>query len=129
MSRHWNEETLESALIRALVPSEWQIEEREKKGKERSDSQARLLDQIEKLKELYLHDLLPREIYERDYKRLWESVREEEMEDPVGLPRLWEWGDLYGTLSKSQKKAFWCRSLKRITLFPDRPATVRSSES
>ena len=130
MSRHWNEDTLERALIRTLNPSEWQIEERRKEEKEHSDSQTLLLDRIEKLKELYLNDLLPRDLYERDYKRLREAIREEKKgESSAVLPRLWEWDELYGTLTKPQKKAFWLRSLKRITLFPDRSATVRSSGS
>ncbi len=133
MRDQWNEKTLEECLLRALCEAtngeDRQIEESIKKERQKPVDRAKILERIEKLKELYLHDLLPRELYEKDYLVLKEALKEESEEASADLPRLWEWEELYGRLNEAQKKAFWSRSLKEISVFPDRPAIVQFCET
>lgn len=76
---------------------------------------------MEKLKDLYLNDLISREIYERDYRALENDlsclpyapkiISVDTVQDAVNK---------YRSLSKVSQKAFWSRILKRIEIDSNR---------
>ena len=72
---------------------------------------------MEKLKDLYLNDLISREIYERDYRAL-----ESDLNDAAYAPKIISVDTIddavkkYRSLSKVSQKSFWSRILKRIEI-------------
>ena len=72
---------------------------------------------MEKLKDLYLNDLISRDVYERDYRAL-----EADLNDQFVAPRVISIDTItdavkkYRSLSKPSQKAFWGRILKRIEI-------------
>lgn len=77
---------------------------------------------MEKLKDLYLDDLIDRAIYERDYKQLEAQLEEAIMpaaEEPINIEELAGSLAMYSGLSRESKKAFWSRALKRIEISKD----------
>ncbi len=72
---------------------------------------------MEKLKDLYLNDLISREIYERDYRTL-----ENDLNASFYAPKMIDIDTVadainkYHSLSKESQNAFWSRILKRIEI-------------
>lgn len=76
---------------------------------------------MEKLKDLYLNDLIDRDAYERDYTALRDELRSaaaagEAQPKPVDLERLAGALSLYGSLSQQHKKEFWGRVIGKIII-------------
>lgn len=75
---------------------------------------------MEKLKDLYLDDLISRDIYERDYKALENDLYAVEIApEPLRIEDVHDALKKYRELSKSYQKAFWSRILKRIEMDSD----------
>lgn len=77
---------------------------------------------MEKLKDLYLEDLIDKEIYQRDFRVLEQDLADSSYvptAKPVDLDGIDQALDLYATLSKDSQKAFWSRVLKRIEISED----------
>lgn len=70
---------------------------------------------MEKLKDLYLNDLIDRDVYERDYREL-EAKLNEAVEPPkiVDTSILTEPLKVYSSLPKDKQKAFWSRIIREI---------------
>ena len=118
---HWvREENLEQWLLDNLVAvAEMQnlnIRRREKPRK--TIDTAKIRAKMEKLKDLYLSDLIDRDIYERDYIALKKELEPEE--PPQDAPAMVDVSNiktalsLYGGLDRAGKKEFWNRTIKRI---------------
>ena len=73
---------------------------------------------MEKLKDLYLSDLIDRDMYEKDYLALKEELdsagRKEPEETPIDIDGIKSGLSVYEKLDKSGKKEFWSRTIKRI---------------
>lgn len=114
------EERLEQWLLDNLVTiAEMQNLniQRRKKPKKTVDV-SKIRSKMEKLKDLYLSDLIDRDMYERDYLALKKELEAEtdqqdapEMVDIEGVKTALS---LYGDLDKLGKKEFWSRTIKRI---------------
>ena len=80
---------------------------------------------IEKLKDLYINDLLPKEIYERDYKALVtlledvEKKEEEPKQKKIDLNTIKNLKKIYAELTPESRKAFWSRVLKNVIVTPE----------
>lgn len=79
---------------------------------------------MEKLKDLYLNDLIDREAYERDYTSLRDELRkasapEEQPPKPVNIPLIKTALSAYDMLSRKGKKEFWCRVIGEIVITND----------
>ena len=114
------EEKLEEWLLNNLV-SIAEIHNiqllRKQKPKKKVDA-GKIKAKMEKLKDLYLSDLIDRDVYERDYlalKREMESAgREEQEETPINIDGIKTGLSMYETLDKAGKKEFWSRTIRRI---------------
>lgn len=75
---------------------------------------------MEKLKDLYLNDLISRDIYERDYRTL-ESDLNTSFYAPktIDIDTVTDAINKYHSLSKESQNAFWSRILKRIEIDHD----------
>ena len=70
---------------------------------------------MEKLKDLYLNDLISKEIYERDYRTLEADLTESFLAPKIiDIDTVSDAIKKYRSLSKVSQKAFWSRILKRI---------------
>ena len=79
---------------------------------------------MEKLKDLYLNDLIDRATYERDYTalrgQLLEATKPEERPPkPVDILAVKTALSAYDTLSRMGKKEFWCRIVGEVTITND----------
>lgn len=119
-----SELVLEDWLVHNLVSQMAQyniaLEAKSAKPKKAVD-EAKLKRKMEKLKDLYLNDLIDRDTYEQDYTALRDELRsaasaEEARPKPVDLERLSNSLQFYGELSKQLKKEFWVRTIGKIII-------------
>lgn len=97
-----------------------ELEQGKKWSKPASDI-SKIKGKMEKLKDLYLNDLIERDVYERDYIALREelSAASEEIvteKKPVNLQEISSALEMYSDLSRPEKKEFWSRIVGRITI-------------
>ena len=76
---------------------------------------------MDKLKDLYLNDLIDRDAYEKDYTTLRDELRaataaREKLPEPVNLKEITDALSAYSELSKEHKKEFWARIIGRIVV-------------
>lgn len=84
-------------------------------------NEVKIKRKMEKLKDLYLNDLIDRDSYERDYVSLRDELRAATVEPirlppPVDLKALTQALSAYSDLSKPNKKAFWAQTIGRIII-------------
>lgn len=82
---------------------------------------ARIRRKMEKLKDLYLNDLIDRDSYERDYISLRDTLRSateitKERPKPVDIQAVSNALSLYSELTKQGKKEFWARTVRKIII-------------
>ena len=128
MGKQINQDKLEAWLVENLKAEadkhNAEIKKKKTTVKNPIDT-AKLWSKIEKLKDLYLSELLPRHMYEQEYKALMEEISraeaaQKEAEDaPVDTSVFKDFAKMYQTLSPKDKKAFWSRIIKQIHVFPD----------
>lgn len=124
---HTNEKRLETWLLGNLAAEldayNTQVIAREKKRKKRPDRAAQIAKRMEKLRNLYLNDLIDMADYEREYLILKNEKAslppDEPAESPVDLSGLDDALCVYKKLSRQAKKAFWTRTLREITVSRD----------
>lgn len=89
------------------------------KQKPRKDKD-RIRKKMDKLKDLYLEDLISKEVYERDYRALEKDLYAWEPEEtPIDAEEFRSALKLYAALDMQSKKAFWSRTVKRIEIDSD----------
>lgn len=79
---------------------------------------------MEKLKDLYLNDLIDRDTYERDYTALRDEIRAANTPParppkPVDIVSIQTALSAYSELSRQNKKEFWCRTVGKIIITND----------
>lgn len=79
---------------------------------------------MEKLKDLYLNDLIDRDTYERDYTALRDELRAANTPpsrppEPVNIVAIQTALSAYSELSRQNKKEFWCRTVGKIIITND----------
>ena len=90
---------------------------RKQKPKKAIDT-GKIRAKMEKLKDLYLSDLIDRDMYEKDYLALKQELesanKEEPKEMPIDIDSIKTGLSMYEKLDKLGKKEFWSRTLKKI---------------
>ncbi len=79
---------------------------------------------MEKLKDLYLNDLIDRDTYERDYTALRNELRAANLPSarppqPINIPAIQTALLAYSKLSRQNKKEFWSKTISQITITND----------
>ena len=80
---------------------------------------AKLRAKMSKLKDLYLNDLIDRDEYERDYTQLKQELEKasaaQQPARQIDLEKFHSILSAYATLDREHKKAFWSRTVEKIT--------------
>lgn len=122
-----SELTLEQWLLDNLVSSfeEYNLSIKEKASRARPQvDELKIKRKMEKLKDLYLNDLIDRDTYERDYTTLRDELRESNAPalrppQPVNIIAIQTALAAYNELSRQHKKEFWGRIVSKITITND----------
>lgn len=126
MTKQINQDKLEKWLLEnLLVEAEKHnitLTHNGKRGPKKSIDRQKVTAKIEKLKDLYINDLIPRDMYEKDYRMLSALLEEAEKQEeiteqqPFDLKQYKNLLSVYNTLDLNSKKAFWSRVLKKIVV-------------
>jgi hypothetical protein len=128
MPKQINQDTFEAWIRDNLITEAIQhnaiIDGKSKAVKKKSIDPAKIMAKIEKLKDLYINDLLPKEIYERDYKALASILTDvERTESPeekkIDIEAIRNVSKMYDTLEPQARKAFWSKILKNVIVTYD----------
>ncbi len=122
-----SELVLEQWLLENLVSS---YEEFNIKSAKRAIAKSPTVDvgsikrKMEKLKDLYLNDLIEKEVYERDYTALRDKLREQNQPkerpfEPIDTKPIQTALLAYDLLTRQEKKEFWGRVIGTITITND----------
>ena len=123
-SHNTSELVLEKWLLDNLIP---QFEAYNMELAQRAAEQPTKVDtskirrKMEKLKDLYLNDLIDRSDYERDYTTLkleleQAAIPEKKMPSPVDIEMISDLLKSYETLSRQGKREFWHRIVSKIVI-------------
>lgn len=90
---------------------------------------AKIKRKMEKLKDLYLDDMIERDLYERDFALLRSQLEaaekaNAELPPEIDIPKAKELLGLYPALPDEGKKAFWQRVIRRIEIDADKNIRV-----
>ena len=119
-----SERTLENWLLHNLPAKieEYNVtlQAQEKANKAGKDI-AKINHKLNKLKELYLNDLISIDDYKSDYSALKEDLikaysSQTEYKKPIDVRKITELLSKYPDLSNAGKKEFWSRILKKIVI-------------
>lgn len=116
-SKHLPEHKIEAFLLENLEKSALQYNAAISQTQKPQKDETKIRKKMEKLKDLYLDDLISRQVYERDYRALeMELNAYTPVVTPIDINALRSAVNAYSTLSMPSKKAFWSRTLKRIEI-------------
>lgn len=120
----FNQETLEKWVLDNVKHEaelyNISLESREKKTAKKAVDKSKILAKIEKLKDLYLNDLITRDMYEKDYLNLssllsdTEEKEKEANRKPIDLKQFDDFKNSYDKLDPEHRKAFWSRVISKI---------------
>lgn len=118
---HINQDKLEEWLLNHL---EIELDKynfnvkKEAEKKKKPVNTAKIMAKIEKLKDLYLNDLIPRDIYERDYTALSAQLNEAQAPtpNPIDPSFLTKFREVYPALDHEARKAIWGKIINKITI-------------
>lgn len=124
MSKQINQEKFEKWMLDNLLAEAEQynleLEHNGKRVPKRSLDRTKIVAKIEKLKDLYLNDLITRELYEKDYLMLSTLLAEADKQEqqlekkPLNLKQFRDLLKIYNKLDPPSKKAFWSRVLHKV---------------
>ena len=122
-----SELVLERWLLDHLISSfeEYNLSIRQGAARTRPQiDEVKIRRKMEKLKDLYLNDLIDRDTYERDYTALRDQLREAnepavQPPQPVNILAIQTALAAYSELSRQNQKEFWTRVISRITITND----------
>lgn len=119
-----NENNLEKWLLENLIASYEEynltLQKRVQTVSQKIDTE-KIRRKMEKLKDLYLNDLIDRDSYERDYIHFRNELRKADSHDverlkPVDVSGLSSILDVYHLLSRSEQKELWNRLIGHILI-------------
>lgn len=130
MHKQINEEKLEAWIIDNMIAEaeryNFELSASKKPVRRKTVDTAKITAKIEKLKDLYINDMIPRDMYERDYTSLSKLLAEASAQEaasreivPIDIAKLANFRESYKKLSPEKRKALWSRILHRITIHPD----------
>lgn len=96
------------------------LEEKSKKNQSKAEIM-KIKSKMEKLKDLYLNDLIDRDMYEYDYKAFKTQVDElseinNKEKKPIDIDKVADLLAMYPRLSRQGQKEFWSKILKKIII-------------
>ncbi len=116
-NKHIREEYIEQFLLDNLIDVIKDRNAKIIKTETPKIDENKIKKKMEKLKDLYLNDLISREIYEADYRSLESELNSiVPIQKEISINYVEEMLKLYNISSAENKKAFWGRVIKRIEI-------------
>lgn len=125
-SRQFNQSKLEEWLLQNIQAEAEKYNRTVRIQKEQSQKKVinttNIKTKLEKLKDLYLNDLISRESYEKDYLALTATLKDAEQQNKnqdkkeIDINKFKNALQSYQKLSEQSKKAFWSRTIKQISV-------------
>jgi hypothetical protein len=91
---------------------------------------AKLRHKLDRLKDLYINDLIEMDAYKRDYENLSAQLDELDRKQSAVDPGpdihalqdvfIENWGRLYADMTREEQRQFWLMCIKAIQVYPDR---------
>lgn len=129
--RRIREDYIEDWLLKnlALELEKYNLDIRAKAAKRVVVDEGKIRRKMDKLKDLYLNDLIERDVYERDYSALRRELEaaqaaNAETRSEVDVSKAKEMLALYPALPDDAKKAFWNRILKRVEVDAEKNISI-----
>lgn len=130
MKKQMNQDKLEAWIIDNMIAEaeryNFELSASVKPTRKKRIDTAKVVSKIEKLKDLYINDMIPRDMYERDYTMLSKLLVEAAAQEaesretaPIDVAKLTNFKESYQKLSPEKRKALWSRILNKITINPD----------
>lgn len=126
MSKQINQSKLEEWLLENIQIEADQynrmIQDQKKAAPKKNVDIAKITAKLEKLKDLYLNDLITKEMYQKDYVTLITNLNEAKQQQadvsqkPINTKKFKDLKKNYSKLSEESKKAFWSRTIKQINV-------------
>ena len=112
------EENLEKWLLENILPAAKKYNLTKKAKKNKLPDIGRIKSKMDKLKDLYLNDLIERDIYESEYTSLRDSLFAAEQQtkdtEECDIHVIKTAIEIYEDLTLEKKKEFWTRAIKKI---------------
>lgn len=137
MTKQFNQDRMENWLLDNILflAEKYNLDiDRAIKRPRRTIDAAKVRAKIEKLKDLYLNDLIPRDIYARDYQALSDLLADaERQEEPppqkIDTTVFENLRETYAKLSMPSRKAFWSEVIQKIVVTKDGDFIVTLNQS
>lgn len=96
------------------------------KPKKKASNNATIRRKLERLKELYLAEMIDMEQYKADREKLLSQLQEETPTDYSALLKQFtgDFRTVYGSLTREQRRMFWHGTIERIELDSDNKPTI-----
>lgn len=123
MKKHISQEKMEKWLVENIAVQadlyNMQIKKRQKAAPQKKIDTAKINAKLEKLKDLYLSDLITKDMYEKDYRHLTSLLHEADTSatqkaKPIDTSYFQNFAEIYDTMTLETKKSFWSRILKSV---------------
>lgn len=105
------------AILLQMLPDAIRAENVALRESEKPDIEA-IKKKMEKLKDLYLEDLISKEVYAEDYRALSSQLSQSSSSRVIDEDGLIAAINVYDTLSEAQRRAFWSNLIRRIYITP-----------
>ena len=125
-SKQFNQNKLEQWLLDNLQIEadkyNRKIQDQKKSMPKKAPDTTKINTKLEKLKDLYLNDLITKEMYEKDYLSLSAALNEAKTQEKeltqkeINTKKIKDIFRSYDKLTEESKKAFWSRTIKKITV-------------
>lgn len=126
-----SELVLEKWLLENMIPqfTEYNMALSKLRQSHQPMDTSKIRAKMEKLKDLYLNDLIERDVYERDYTALRDALREADLPPaplpaPVDIEKLENTISMYSSFSRTEKKEFWNRTISKILITQNEELSV-----
>lgn len=117
-----NERLIEEWLVKNVVDQikQYNLKLGTEPKKPQPDT-AKIKRKMEKLKDLYINDLIDRDVYERDFSALRAelNVPAEEVKSPIDILAVTKSLSAYHNLHTTEKREFWSKIVQRISINND----------
>lgn len=118
-SKHTAEKKIESFLLTNVEKSIEDYNIKITKNATKPKDTVKIKKKMEKLKDLYLEDLISKEVYERDYRALEKDLYLYQPSTQISVDDVNAALSKYRDLTIESKKAFWSRIIRRIEIDRD----------
>ena len=114
--KHRREDMIEKYLLENLVSSIEESNTAYEEQQKNSPDPEKIRRKIEKLRGLYMEDLISKEEYEAEYRAYQEALNTSAVKPTVSIKQVEDSLQMYDELTRENKKVFWNRTIRRVEI-------------